>query len=111
MATLFQKIMLFSLVTVFTMIAGYIVAIYRKSNGNIRSLIFHFSAGVVFSVVAVELLPDVVKEHKPIQGFIGFSLGLITKLIIRGFSESKVLSNKNNNNCCTLNFCLNVSVD
>ncbi len=88
MSDLFQKILLFSLIPVFTMIAGGIVAIYKKPNGNLRSLILHFAAGVVFSVVAVELLPDIVKQHKPLQVIIGFTLGLITMLMIRAYSKN-----------------------
>lgn len=89
MSALFQKIILFSLIPVFTMLVGGIVAIYKKPNGSIRSLILHFAAGVVFSVVAVELLPDIVKEHKPLQVIIGFALGLITMLLIKRFTEKK----------------------
>lgn len=89
MSALFQKIILFSLIPVFTMLVGGIVAIYKRPNGNIRSLILHFAAGVVFSVVAVELLPDIIKEHKPVQVVIGFALGLITMLLIKKFTEEK----------------------
>lgn len=89
MTSLFQKIILFSLIPVATIIAGGVVAVIRKPNGNIRSLILHFAAGVVFSVVAVELLPDIVKNHKPLQVIIGFGLGLLTMLGIRKFSETK----------------------
>ena len=87
MTSLFLKIVLFSLIPVFTMITGGVLAIYKKPNGNIRSLILHFAAGVVFSVVAVELLPDIVREHKPAQVIIGFTLGLITMLLIKRFAE------------------------
>lgn len=52
-------------------------------------MILHFAAGVVFSVVAVELLPDIIKEHKPVQVVIGFTLGLITMLLIKKFAEVK----------------------
>lgn len=89
MPELFQKVILFSLIPVFTMIAGGITAIFKKANGNIRSLILHFAAGVVFSVVAVELLPDIVKQHKPLQVIIGFSLGLIAMLLIKRVTETK----------------------
>ena len=89
MTALFQKIILFSLIPVFTMLIGGIVAIYKRPNGNVRSLILHFAAGVVFSVVAVELLPDIIKEHKPVQVIIGFALGLITMLLIKRFTEEK----------------------
>lgn len=71
------------------MLAGSIIAIIKKPNGNIRSLILHFAAGVVFSVVAVEILPDVVREHKPIQVIIGFCLGVILMIGIKKLVEPK----------------------
>lgn len=91
---MFEKIILFSLVPVFTMLAGGVIAVFRKPDGNIRSLILHFAAGVVFSVVAVEILPDVVKEHKPLQVVIGFTLGLVTMLVVRKVAAPKE-SNEN----------------
>lgn len=91
MTSLFLKIVLFSLIPVFTMILGGIFAIYKKPNGNIRSLILHFAAGVVFSVVAVELLPDIIREHKPAQVIIGFTIGLLTMLLTKRFTEGKEL--------------------
>jgi ZIP family zinc transporter len=87
MTPLFQKIILFSMIPVFTMIAGGIIAIIKNPNGNIRSIILHFAAGVVFSVVAVELLPDIIKEHAPLQVIIGFVSGFVLMMIIRKFTE------------------------
>lgn len=100
MTPLFQKILLFSLIPVATMIAGGIIAILRKPNGNVRSLILHFAAGVVFSVVAVELLPDIVKTHAPLQLIIGFSLGFIVMIGIRKLTEGNEAKETNliNNN-------------
>ena len=43
----------------------------------------------MFSVVAVEILPDVVKEHEPVYVIIGFSLGLFTMLMIERFTKPK----------------------
>lgn len=86
---MFQKIILFSLIPVITMITGGVLAIYKKPSGNFRSLILHFAAGVVFSVVAVELLPDIIKEHKPLQVIIGFSGGVAVMLLIRKFTEAE----------------------
>lgn len=86
---MFQKILLFSLIPVFTVIAGGVIAIIRKPDGNVRSLILHFAAGVVFSVVAVELLPDVVKTHAPVPLVIGFSLGFLAMVGIRKLTEEE----------------------
>ena len=89
MSALFQKIILFSLIPVFTMIAGGIIAVYKKPNGNIRSLILHFAAGVVFSVVAGGLVTDNVKGHKPMQDIISIPVGVIAMLLIKKFAETK----------------------
>jgi ZIP family zinc transporter len=89
MTPLFQKILLFSLIPVVTMIVGGIIAIVKKPNGNIRSLILHFAAGVVFSVVAVELLPDIVETHAPLPLIIGFALGFFTMIGIKRLTEVK----------------------
>lgn len=89
MTPLFQKILFYSLIPVITMIAGGVIAIVRKPNGSVRSLILHFAAGVVFSVIAVELLPDVVKTHAPIPLIIGFTLGFLLMIGIRKFTEGK----------------------
>lgn len=89
MTPVFQEIILFSLIPVFTMVAGGVIAILKKPTGNVRSLILHFAAGVVFSVVAVEILPDVIKIHKAVQTIIGFVSGFLLMILIRKFTEEK----------------------
>lgn len=88
--TLFERIVLFSCLPVITMIGGGIIAIIRKPSGNVRSFILHFAAGVVFSVVAVELLPDVVKTHAPVPLIIGFTAGFVLMIWIRSLAEKKM---------------------
>jgi len=60
-------VMLYALVPVVTTAAGAVYAALRPPSAEIRSLIQHFAAGVVFSVVAVELLPDVTRVHDPFE--------------------------------------------
>jgi ZIP family zinc transporter len=61
---------------------------FSKSRAvHFRSSVLHFAAGVVFSVVSVELLPDIIKNHKPIEVAIGFGLGIITMLSVKFFAE------------------------
>jgi ZIP family zinc transporter len=78
------------------MIAGGIIAIIKKPSGNVRSLILHFAAGVVFSVVAVEILPDVIKIHKAVQTIIGFAAaGFLLTVGIKKLTEPKETEDKN----------------
>lgn len=83
------KVMLFALLPVATMIVGGAVAVWRPPNAMWRSVILHFAAGVVFSVVAVELLPDVVSRHRPLEVAIGFALGVAVPLGLRAWSERR----------------------
>lgn len=85
----FKQVLLFSLIPVFTMITGGVIALIKKPGGNFRSLILHFAAGVVFSVVGVEILPDVVKNHLPVMTIIGFTLGFLAMIGVRKLSEGK----------------------
>lgn len=68
-------------------IAGAGFALVRPPNPLVRSCIQHFAAGVVFSVVSVELLPDVIKKHAPAFVILGFVLGVASMLLIRSFTE------------------------
>jgi ZIP family zinc transporter len=84
---MFQKIIVFALIPVATMIAGGVIAVIKKPGGNLRSLILHFAAGVVFSVVGVEILPDILKNHLPFFTIIGFAVGFLAMTGIRHFAE------------------------
>jgi ZIP family zinc transporter len=87
MTELFERILIYALLPAVTLLIGGIIASFYKIGSNVRSWILHFASGVVFSVVAVELLPDVVKMHEPVQIIIGFSIGIISMLAIKYFTE------------------------
>lgn len=83
----FQRIVIFALLPTVTLIVGGVTASFYKVGSGMRSAILHFASGVVFSVVAVELLPDVIRMHEPVQIVIGFSIGIVTMLGIRYVTE------------------------
>lgn len=76
----------FSLLPVAAAIVGAVIAALKPPGTRLRSMIQHFAAGVVFSVVAVELLPDVVRKHRPLQVVIGFALGVVVMLGLRSLT-------------------------
>lgn len=77
----------FSLLPAVVMIAGAALAVWRTPGPKLRSAILHFAAGVIFSVVAVELLPDIVQHHAPYEVVLGFGLGVATMLGLRYFTQ------------------------
>lgn len=89
-----QKILFFSCIPLVTFVLGGILAVIKKPNAAFRSIILHFSAGVIFSVVAVELLPDIVERHKPIVVVVGFLFGIFAMLLIKNFAENPVNKHK-----------------
>ena len=93
MSDILLNIIGFALLPVLAAIIGAVIATFRPPGSKMRSILQHFAAGVVFSVVAVELLPDVMHEHNVIATAIGFALGVavmigIKKLTAHGEEES-----------------------
>lgn len=78
-----STVLTFALLPVGAIIFGGAAALWRVPSPAWRSAVLHFAAGVVFSVVAVELLPDIVKQHKPAEVALGFGGGVATMLAIR----------------------------
>lgn len=77
------NVLTFALLPVIAAVIGSVIAVFRPPSGKVRSMIQHFAAGVVFSVVAVELLPNVIKIHNITATAIGFALGVAVMLGIK----------------------------
>jgi ZIP family zinc transporter len=77
----------YSLLPVIAAILGAVIATLRSPGPGMRSALQHFAAGVVFAVVAVELMPDIIRKHKPLPVIIGFTLGIGIMLGIRSLTR------------------------
>ncbi len=74
--------LLISAVPVVAAALGAAIATVRPPGRVVRSSIQHFAAGVIFSVVAVELLPEVRRGHDPFEVGWTFAAGLALMLLI-----------------------------
>ncbi|WP_240741551.1 transporter [Deinococcus sp. KSM4-11] len=81
------QILTLTLIPVAATILGGTVATFRTPSDQLRSLVQHFAAGVVFAAAAGELLPEITRNHQPVGVVIGFALGVIVMLLIRHFAE------------------------
>lgn len=86
-ATLLLRVLTFALVPSLALLLGGVAALFWKPGAARHSAILHFVAGVVFSVVAVELLPDIVKQHAPLEVALGFGAGVAVMLGVRVLSQ------------------------
>jgi len=89
------KILLFTLIPVVAVIVGGIISSYRKPGQGLRIIIQHFAAGVVFSAVALQLLPELVSELKVAPLIFGFSLGVVLMIGLKRLID-KIGANKRN---------------
>lgn len=70
------------------MLIGATISLFRPPPPAFNSILQHFAAGVVFSVCAVELLPEIIKRHEPGYVILGFMLGVAAMLLIRSVTGS-----------------------
>ena len=78
------QVVLISAIPVGAAFLGATTAALRPPGRVVRSSIQHFAAGVIFSVVAVELLPEVRRGHDPFEVGWTFAAGVALMLVIDG---------------------------
>lgn len=77
----------FTSIPVAALLCGGAIAAFRPPATRWRSAIQHFAAGVVFAVVAVEILPDLRNQHEPWGMALSFGFGIAVMLGLRKFTE------------------------
>lgn len=82
MTTTLRVTLLFALVPVCFTIAGAAAGAYWPAMRRLRGHVLHLAAGVVFSVVAVELLPEIQRRALIWDVVLGFVLGIGTMLVV-----------------------------
>ena len=88
------QVLLYALVPAAVMVVGAVIAVLRAPGSATRSAILHFAAGVVFSVVAVELLPVIVARHRPLEVGLGFAIGVGVMLALRSLTRKSANKEK-----------------
>lgn len=87
-STIFS-VLTYALIPAGTIIGGGALATLRPPGPKVRSAVQHFAAGLVFAAVAVEILPGMMHERKPIAAFIGFTLGVALMLLVKHLIEQQ----------------------
>ena len=82
-----SKALLYSAGPVGMAITGGVLATFWPPPAWLRSYIQHFAAGVVFSAVSVEILPDLMHRNKAVAAAVGFAMGAALMLAVRWISR------------------------
>jgi ZIP family zinc transporter len=93
MSTVLTQVLTYAIFPAGAILAGAAVAALRAPGPTFRSAIQHFAAGTVFSVLAVELLPDLMHRKLPLPTLIGFSLGVALMLTLKWFGDKRESAN------------------
>lgn len=105
-----DKILIFATPPVLATIIGSAIALFLSPGKKMQNFMQHFTAGVVFSVVAVEILPDIIKVHKPLFVILGFGLGVATMMVLKT-ATSKLESKPLDSSAFPLAMLMGVCVD
>jgi ZIP family zinc transporter len=87
MTGLLPKVLTYATFPAIAIVVGSLIAAVREPSAGLRSGVQHFAAGTVFSVLAVELLPDLMHRRMPWPTLIGFSLGVALMLTLKWIGE------------------------
>ncbi|MBF6589879.1 MAG: transporter, partial [Ktedonobacterales bacterium] len=77
-------------IPVVALLAGGAIATVRAPSANLRSIIRHFTAGVIFAAAGAEVLPDLLHTRgtaSAIRVVIGVALGVVVMIAIRELAE------------------------
>jgi len=77
------EILAFSAIPVISIIIGGTFGANFAVKPKIRSTLLHLAAGVIFAVVAIELLPEIMKNPNVTGVTVGFFLGLAVMMLIK----------------------------
>lgn len=76
----------YSTLPVLSALAGSLIAAFHQIGPKGRSHLQHLAAGIIFSVVSVEILPDVIHRQHPLLLTIGFCSGVAFMLALAALS-------------------------
>jgi ZIP family zinc transporter len=82
MTSILRVTLLYALVPVVCTVVGAAAGAFWPAMARLRAYVLHLAAGVVFAVVAVELLPEIQRRALVVDVAIGFSLGILTMLAV-----------------------------
>jgi ZIP family zinc transporter len=79
-------LLIYTLVPVLALVGGGGAAVLRPRGKGLVSGFQHFAGGVVFSAVAVELLPRLLEADRPLAMVLGFTFGVLAMLASKRWS-------------------------
>lgn len=89
MSPILVKALTYAELPAVAVVVGAVVSLLRQPSAWLRGAVQHLAAGIVFSVLAVELLPDLMHRRLPWPTLIGFSLGVTCMLTLKWFGEKR----------------------
>ncbi len=87
-----SNVLLYLLIPAAATLFGGVAAVFWAPGAQLRSVLQHLAAGVVFAAVAGELLPQIMHEGTALPVILGFSAGIALMLGIKWLAERGKMS-------------------
>lgn len=107
---MFLQVLLFAFIPVIFMILGGAQVYIKEPSGKFNSIVQHFAAGLIFSTVAVELVPKVVGHSKELL-VLGFVLGIMTMMFSEHIAHNLPSKLKNSSKSLPIAFLIAIGLD
>ena len=107
----------FSIFPALSVFAGGALTLIRIPGKSVQSAVQHLAAGLIFCVLATELLPDLMHRHMPVWTVLGFTLGVATMLGVKHYfergdaSETSATASTDNNSSMVTAMGIDVALD
>ena len=107
------KVLLLCLIPVATTAIGSTLSVVAGTGEGFKASVQHFAAGVIFAVVAVELLPAVTAVHDVLEIGVTFAAGFVFMLIVEMIPKKLAAraSNISTPNSATISQSVAIGVD
>lgn len=107
----------FAIFPALSVFAGGALTLVRTPGRAVQSAVQHLAAGLIFCVLATELLPDLMHRHMPVWTVLGFTLGVATMLGVKHYfergdaSETSTTASADNNSSMVTAMAIDVALD
>lgn len=78
-----MKALGYTLIPTFAVVAGAILAVFKRPSSNFTSTMQHLAAGLIFAATAIEILPQVTHLADPAATLYGGALGVASMLALK----------------------------
>jgi zinc transporter, ZIP family len=93
-----RNALVYSVFPIVITLAGALLVAFKSLPASVANSARRFASGAAFAVIAIELLPDVLRAHST-AGITGFGIGLITMIAAKWLPRIRERAGRESDHC------------